>query len=649
MKKFRCELGPISALIFRLALIYVLYFMLRVIFLLYNADFFEGVSSQEYWVMFSAALKFDTSGIIYTNILFIVLALLPFHFTSHKGYQTMLNTLYLITNSVAIILNMGDAVYYRFTLRRTTMDVFQEFGGEDNGLAMMGKFVLDFWPITLITLALIALLIWGSRFIKVHPVKLYKPWLFYTGRVLILVLGMALCVGGMRGGFDHSIRPITASNASVYVNKSNHRALVLNTPFTLIRSFGKQVVPIEQYFSDEEALRYFNPIKNCALDTNAYFGTCKGKNIMVLIWESGAREFTGFFNRKVPGYESYTPFLDSLAQHSITFDRAYANGRKSIDAMPSILASVPRVGVCFVLSKYSNNWVNTPANLLKSQGYHSLFTHGAPNGSMGFDSFVKHAGYESYYGKDEFNDNSLYDGAWGIWDEPFLSYTADVLDTISKPFVDATFTVSSHHPFHVPPQYEGRFPMGHIPYHQVIGYTDYAIKKFFEKAKTRSWFDQTIFVIMADHSTPHYEESYKNVLGDYAIPMVIYIPGSGLQMTDTTTVVEQCDVLPTLMNLVGYDKDFVSFGNDMLDPKVRHTAFFYSGDFYHLVEGDYVLAFDTKKVVAFYNSRLDPQLQHNLVSEPSPIKDKMEQEIKARIQGYTKGLNENKLSLVREN
>src|SRR5690606_3286191 len=122
---------------------------------------------------------------------------------------------------------------------------------------------------------------------------------------------------------------------------------------------------------------------------------------------SFSKEFFGAFNKdKNNGtYTGYTPFLDSLTGHSLSFTYSFSNGRKSIDGLPSVVSSIPSLGVPYFLSPYSGNRINSLASLLKEKGYHSSFFHGAPNGSMGFEAFMNIAGFEAYYGLSEYGDD----------------------------------------------------------------------------------------------------------------------------------------------------------------------------------------------------------------------------------------------------
>lgn len=632
-------------LLLRMLLVYVAYTVTRLLFYLFNLNLFADVTFSELVKMLVGGLKFDTSAIIYTNILVIVLHILPFHFCYKKTYQKIVGYIFYFVNILAIIANMADTVYYRFTMRRTTTAVFTEFRNEENGVGLFFHFMWDYWYVTLSALLLSALLVVAYRRIKVGE-PLFRTWyVYYPLNLVAAVIIVGLCIGGMRGGFAHSVRPITLSNAAEYIDKPEHRGIVLNTPFSLIRTIGKATLQKKTYFAKDELDKLFTPVYKADADSVSRFGTMKGRNVVVILLESFGREYIGAFNRKVPGYKGgYTPYLDSLAQHAYVFEHAFANGRKSIDAMPSALTSIPGMETPFILSHYSGNKLNSPASLLAPEGYHTSFFHGAPNGSMGFNAFVKQAGYQEYYGKNEYDNNADFDGMWGIWDEPFLAYMAKTLNETPQPFVSAVFTLSSHHPFRVPAHYEGKFPKGDLPIHQCVGYTDNALRNFFRMASAMPWFENTVFVITADHASSNYEKAYATALGAFAIPMIIYAPGTGLRGYNDSTVVSQSDILPTLMNLLGYDKPFITYGHNMFSPNEKHFAVNYIDGVFQMTEGDYFLQYANEKVTGLYNYKKDYLLKRNLVGQLPDVQNDMEKMIKAVIQQYNDGMLDNKLA-----
>lgn len=633
-------------LLLRMLLVYGLYTVTRLLFYLYNLKLFADVTFPEFVRIFVGGLKFDTSAIIYTNLLVIALHILPFRFRYAHWYQQIIKYVFYIVNVIAIIANMADSVYFRFTMRRTTTSVFTEFKNEQNGWGLFFRFMWDYWYVTFSVLVLCFLMVWVYRRIRTGQPVIRTWYIYYPVNILMSAIIAGLCVGGMRGGFAHSVRPITLSNAAEYIDKPEHRGIVLNTPFSLIRTIGKTTLQKKDYFPEEQLNGVFNPVYRATADSASLFGTMRGKNVVVILLESFAREYVGAFNRNVPGYHGgYTPFLDSLSGEAYLFERAFANGRKSIDAMPSALTSIPGMETPFILSHYSGNKINSPASLLSPDGYRTAFFHGAPNGSMGFNAFVKQAGYEEYYGKNEYDNNADFDGMWGIWDEPFLAYMADVLNGFDHPFVAAMFSLSSHHPFRVPEQYEGKFPKGHLPIHQCVGYTDNALRNFFKKAAGMPWFENTVFVITADHSSANYEPAYNTAMGAFAVPMIVYAPGSGLKGYNDTTVVQQCDILPTVLSLLGYEKPFVTYGHNMFAPGEEHFAVTYFNGAFQITEGDYFLQFANEKVIALYNYKTDPLLRQNLAGQLPEVQKGLEDKLKAVLQQYAEGMLENKLSL----
>jgi phosphoglycerol transferase MdoB-like AlkP superfamily enzyme len=359
---------------------------------------------------------------------------------------------------------------------------------------------------------------------------------------------------------------------------------------------------------------------------------------VVFILESFARPHIGAMNRHIEGHTGYTPFLDSLVTQGHACINAYANGRKSIDALPSVLGSIPSLTEPFVLLPYALNHIEGLGSVLGQKGYHTSFFHGAPNGSMGLDAVSKMLGFEHYYGKNEYNRDADYDGVWGIWDEPFLQFFAQTLGTFPQPFVSSVFTVSSHHPYKSHPSYKEVFPKGPEPVQECIGYTDMALRRFFEVAVAQEWFSNTLFVFTADHSLwSEGVPEYQNSLGSMAVPVLYYFPGVIAPKTDAQPT-QQIDILPTILSYLGYESSFFGFGRSIFDANTQPFAVHYTGD-YQLVRSGYLLLFDGDEAAGFYNLSHDPTLQHNLVKEKTPEETAPELLfIKAFIQQYNNRL-----------
>lgn len=630
------KLNVYTALIYRLLVVFLLFTFCRLTFLLFNLEYYPNIPFLKLAVIFLGGLRFDLTAILYINALFILLQILPLKLRHHTIYQRVSFYIFSITNSVGIMMNLADTAYYSITLKRTTAALFDQFSNEVNLTNLTFRFLIEYWYMVVLAILFISLMVYLYRRVMLIPAPADNIWIYSIGQFLVMGLSVYLVVVGIRGGFKHSTRPITLSNASAYIQKPNQRAIVLNTPFAIFRTLKKSVLKEKAYFpSQEEQEKVFS-----ALHKNVGSNSLDKKNVVILILESFSTEHIGALNRDVKGYKGYTPFLDSLIDHSYTFKYSYANGRKSISGMPSVLASVPSLETPFILSHYSGNKINSLASTLGSEGYHTSFFHGAANGSMGFDAFAKQAGFNHYYGKTEFNNDDYYDGIWGIWDEEFLQYFNEELDKVPRPFLSALFSVSSHHPFILPKRYKNKFPKGNLKIHKNIGYTDYSLRKFFDAAKETKWYQNTIFVITADHgSAESHLPKYKTSLGSFAIPIIICDPeNSELTGFEENTVVQQNDIMPTILALLGYKKPYIAFGSDVLDNEADHFAINYVGNAYQLIMDGYMLQFDGERTLGLYNINSDELLEENLIGNQPEIQLKLETKLKAIIQEYNRRL-----------
>lgn len=631
--------SPLLAVLWNLLLVYLVYQIARLEYYVENRDYLSYT-----WDIFQGGLLFDTSAILYTNALYVVMMLFPLHWKENKIYHKVCKWLFVVVNSIAFAINLADSVYFRYTMRRTTTTVFEEFSNEGNLGSIIGTEFLNHWYLVLL-FALVVFLLWrcyANPCINSHATKW---WRYDVACLLSLLLFAPFCVAGMRGGFTTAVRPITISNANQYASRPVDAALALNTPFALIRSIGKNVFVVPHYFSDEKTLAsIYTPIHT----PNDSVSMVK-KNVVVLIVESFGREYIGALNKDLEGgkYKGYTPYVDALIGKSTTFRYSFCNGRKSIDGMPSILSSIPMFVEPFILTPSSMNDYTGLAGILGQEGYETAFFHGAQNGSMGFQAFAQKTGFQHYFGRTEYEaakGTDDFDGTWAIWDEPFLQYYAEEMSKMKQPFMTAVFTASSHHPFVIPEQYKQQFPEGKLEIQKCIRYTDMAIGKFFETASKQPWFQNTIFVLTSDHTNMSDHAYYQTDLGGFCSPIIIYEPSHPEgQMIDK--IAQQIDILPTVLGMLGYQKPYFGFGIDLLNTPSEDTwAVNYLSGIYQYVKHGYVLQFDGQKSKALY-ALSDSLMQQNLIHQPSAISHQqlMEQELKAIIQQYMERMIQDRL------
>ena len=640
-------LSPLAATLCNLGIAYVLYFLARFIYLLVNYSYFEqGLTMSHLMEMLGGGLVFDTSAILVTNIPYIVMMLIPWHRKEHPSYQLVCKWAFIVINGLALAINLCDSVYFQYTMRRTTTTVFNEFSNEGN----LGSIFLTETFHHLYLVALFALLMWGAWRLYVQTGlerQRLRPWHYALTVFLSLAAFAPFVVAGIRGGFTTAVRPITISNANQYVNRPIEAALVLNTPFSLYRTIGKDVFVVPDYYSEEKELEgVYTPV-HIPSDTIQM----TKKNVVVLIVESFGREYIGALNKTLEGgrYKGYTPYVDALIAKSVTFSHSYCNGRKSIDGMPSILSSIPMFVEPFLLTPASMNHIEGIASILALEGYQTAFFHGAQRGSMGFLAFSRATGFQDYYGREDYDADTRFggdkdfDGMWAIWDEPFLQYYATKMSEMKEPFMTAVFTASSHHPYAIPEQYKDQYPEEDIVIHKCIRYTDMAIGKFFEKASHEPWFNNTIFVLTSDHTNLSDHEYYQTDIGGFCSPIIIYEPGNSERKPEMQDkIAQQIDILPTVLGMLHYQKPFFGFGIDVLNtPKEDTWAVNYLNGIYQYVKQDHVLQFDGEQTKAVYALN-DSLMQQNLVGK-IPQQVQMERELKAIIQQYMSRMTQDRL------
>ena len=586
---------PLALLVWRIVLLYAVLMLCRTAFYLYNAAVLGPLTWAEVWPLLAGALKFDTASVVYADGVFILLSLLPLRLRERRWYRAVLFWYYVAVNAVLVVAtNLADTVYFRYTQKRFTADeIF--FADNDNSLQLVGKFMAENWYLVLLWVALTALLAWGYRR-RVREESIFsRGWAYYIGNTVIFAAAAGLSVAGMRGGMTRMTRPITLSNATLYTADSGKANLILSNPFCILRTIGSAgSVKYKKHFAPEELARRFTPVHQPG-DSAAV--NLAGRNVVVFIMESMSAEHSAYLcpevyaDREVKGF---TPFLDSLMRNGLVFKRMYANGTRSIQAMPSVLGSIPSFRTPFVLMPQSLGESRQLPAMLADKGYATAFFCGSERGSMGFGAYARSAGVERLVSREDYeakHGTGDFDGYWGIWDEEFLQFTGEELTAMPEPFFAALFTLSSHHPFVVPEKYAATLPEGYTRIHKGVAYDDRAFHLFFQRFGGEEWFRRTIFVFVADHvSSEKFAEETRSYPGNMHIIGFIYTPDGALR-GEVGEITQQLDIMPTLLGLTGNREPYFAFGRDVLnEPQRPRWSVSYDGRFRALTgEGAIVL------------------------------------------------------------
>lgn len=625
-------LHSIKTLFLRLLLVIFLYQVCRVLFFWSNQVNFHSAGLIE----FIGGIRFDLSVIFYTNALVILGHVIPGDFKYNLTYQRGLKILFFVVNLIFLATNFIDIEYFKFTSRRSTFSLITASGMEGDILRLIPVYLKSYWWVVLSFIAM-AVVFWklipnmkASELKDKAPVPRQKRWIPYF--LFVAFMGLILLVG--RGGWQRN--PLKIVDAIRYTDNPNHTPLVLNTPFSILKTVSKNDNLKEvSYFSEESLNEIYQPM--ISLENQGEF---QQKNIVLIILESFGEEnlFLEFEGRKL------TPVMDSLAQSSVYFNHAFANGRKSIDAVPSTILSIPSLmEISYISSPYSFNQVDGFNKILKEKNYTTAFYHGAFNGSQNFYQFSGIASFDHYYGKDEYDLPGGEDGVWGIFDEEFLQFSVRQMSQTSQPFFSTIFTISSHNPYRVPDQYKDRFPKGNRIIHESIAYADFALGKFFAAAKKTDWYKNTLFVITADHTSGDDKSDayYLNPVGAYKVPIMMIDAANEEVHKTEDKLMAQIDLLPEILQYLNHTGEIFSYGNHPLSTKNRMVANYNEG-LYHFLLDNYYVCFDGHQIVKVNDIGQDKLLANDLMNFP---KSAFEQRMKAYIQQFNNRIIRNKTTI----
>lgn len=642
------RLSELKILVYRLLLAYVVFTISRILFIVYNLDVIPVSSLTEAIYLCYLGIRFDTTSILYLVSPFIILSLLPGSFIFNKVYQKIVKGFYFFGGSLGLFYNFIDIVYYPFNLMRMNANFLESIENEENKLTLLLHFSsVYFYLIVLFGLIMLAWVYFYDRQ-KLTPIIIQSRKNYYLESVILFFGVITLSIGGIRGGnFKKSTRPIGTIHAMEKVENPQHADIVLNTPFSIFRTLGK--VDVQRQIKHDEPLvkkvlrpiKFYPPSKQDSIKPN----------VVLFILESFGREYWGTLNEEtnIPNFESFTPFLDSLGKHSLRFPNFYANGRKSIHAMPAILAGIPSFKTGYTTSPFVLQPVESVVSILNKQDYDTSFFHGAPNGSMGLLGFSSVLGYDHYYGFDEYGKKEDFDGYWGIWDHLFLDFVKETIDDKEGPFFSTIFTVSSHEPYIVPDQFKGKFKKGYNPMHQSVGYTDFSLQQFFEKAKQEDWYENTLFIFTADHVNKTHFPFYEQTINRFANPLMIFSP-KGLYKGVNRELGQHMDIYPTIVDLIGYDQPFRSWGQSLISSPVQepYVINFFGGSSYFIMDDKTIIVSDGDNVKGVYNAS-DKGLENNLMNQlTNPEVAKLQQKMEMFIQDYMNRIIDGNLSYESE-
>lgn len=623
----------------RILVILWLYAIARIFFYIVNQHLFPdagiwGLAKCQFY-----GLRFDLCAISYTNLLFILLHILPFSIRDKRWYQVVCKILFYLVNGSLFIVMISDAEYYQFSMRHGTtelLDFMFDF------VKLLPAYLIDFWYLTPISILVLLLTEFFYRKTKKKIIQNERrelsfktpPKRHFIIQLLILPIIVGLTIMMIRGGFQKY--PLSPIHAGKYVS-SSLTPIVINTPFNIIHSlFHPKLTPLH-YFEEKELQQHFTYLKQPMNDSILPFDAGEKENIFIIIMESFSAEYTGLYDK------SSTPFLDSLAKNSLSFTQMYANGMRSIDGIPAVLAGIPsQTDEGFLSSIYQSNHYKGIAGYLKEMGYATSYFHGGHNGTFNLDNFAMASGFENYFGKNEYKGDKKDNSHWGIYDEPFFKFTVNQVNNSQQPFLAAMFSLSSHHPYEVPEEYKKQQTQNPIPLLNSVQYADYALKEFFKEAEKQDWFKHTLFIITADHCGPIIRPNSGQNINRLHVPLIFFHPTDTFFKGQNNRAVQHIDIVPTILDYVRYPKGYYSFGEGIFRTG-NHFSYGYVGGNHYAMDGKYILETYNDKPIGLYEMNVNRVFNKNLMDQYPDIVNKLSNKSKAFLQTYVNALIENKM------
>jgi phosphoglycerol transferase MdoB-like AlkP superfamily enzyme len=500
-----------------------------------------------------------------------LLMLLPFRFAHHRawvGFWTWTNFVLL---ALFLFLLAADIVYFGFVHRHVGPEI-TALGG-DVGLMLdmaLGNYA---GVILLYVAACVGLFfLWRRLFRRADgEVGRFQPRLAI---LLGAVLGIAVLV---RGGLGN--KPLDVVDAFVG-SRPAAAYLSLNGPFAMSRALANTRRIKADFFPWPEAVALtraqvlaagerFAAGEDYPLLRARSRERARKPNVVVMMLESWDAIHNDALRRTM-GLKPYdvTPNFEALSRQGLLFTRFYANGERSMDGLASLVAGIPTLpGTAYIGMGMEQNRLAYLGHMAQQEGYDTIFLQSSVRASFHVDSIAAMAGFTTYLGAEDIpaTGHSRNTTERGAWDHDMLHEANRRFAAARKPFLGFVFTASTHPPFQSPGEPWTRYPPDSLEHRYLnsLYYADWAIGKFFEEAKRAGYYDNTIFILTADHVSG-FAGKANDVPSLHHVPLLILAPG--LKPGVSTHIGGQIDVIPTVSQLAGWRAPLASLGHSLFDP-----------------------------------------------------------------------------------
>ena len=543
--------------VLRLFLIFVLVFQIFRIAIYYSyRDLFNNLDFLKLTESLFLGLRFDLSSTSILLFIPIVILIFPLRITGHLFFRRFVVSVIYLELVAMIIFLTSDYMYFSFVKRHITNELLFLLNDSEY---LMTEVSVKLLPIIFL---LVLTILFYPLFLKATCPK--KPEVQRSILSFVLILLVLIVVG--RGGFQR--KPIAVIDAYQYGSASQGH-LILNGIFTashfsISSKFIERTAGEEKLYLDTLNLTVSTNPDYPLERTNVQSGMSPKKNLVMIMIESLSFKYIDYLSGQNYGV---TPNIDRIASNGLVFENFFANGQRSVDGAQSILTGIPPLPGMPDITALSVNY-SSLGQLASDNHYRPIFLTTTLRESFSLDLIAGAAGFDDYHGLEDYplllNYIDAADRPLG-WDYEAFMYLLKQLEGEKSNYVAFVNASSDHTPFARMQEPFNKYEHGTDTeggYLNMLHYTDWALGEFINEYKKRKDFEETIFIITADHALPHFQgvEPY----GKFRIPLIIYSP-KNISPGRSKMFASQIDLFPTIIKLIDLEGKYSAIGKNILD------------------------------------------------------------------------------------
>ncbi len=577
----------------------VFFEFIRLIFFIKYRNYFQGFSILENLISFITGLRFDLSTVALVFGIFFLILHIPGNWKENKIFSKVLWLFVAIFSILTYLFLFIDIFYYDYGNKHLSFEIFEL---PTHISSMVITVLIEYWyAIILFSIFMLVFFLIWIRIKNILDSFLKRPTNIFNETIYFFIFAIFITIA-IRGGIQEAtLRPSFAfRNANILLGH-----LSLNGVYTVLHTISQPYGQKTNFLPEDKAIEivrnlvkgeneFFVNDKYPLLRKTVYKEQPKKLNIVIFIMESWTAEYTGALG----SYVELTPFFDSLSKEGLLFNRFYSCGGRTWQGAMTILFSLPTVyPVGITYPPFDQNIYRSIAHVLKEHGYETIFIHGGKKLAFTMETLTRSlGGFDRCIFKEDFDLSKVeLDKAWGVHDEYVFLRAEQEFRKTKQPFLGVIFSLSSHPPYDIPE----RFRSSNNPnFFDSLRYTDWALKQFFEKAKNSDYFNNTLFIIVADHA---YLIDKNNPANSFRIPCLFYTPGGQIKKGISNRIGNQIDILPSVIDILKISTLHSSFGKSLFSNDNSDYSFMTSNEEFYWVKDNYVLIHNLDKTISFYS------------------------------------------------